>query len=111
MATVDGAPIPEEAQAKVHGIFEHDAAKGGVPVHTFSPDASSQEKAAAAGKGEQKLGLENNEAKAGAQGMCYPSPTSTNIRLAQPTLALNSSPFTSPQRSKSTPAQAMCFPQ
>ncbi|KAI1797561.1 tricalbin [Ganoderma leucocontextum] len=67
MATVDGAPIPQEAQAKVHGIIEHDAAKGGVPVHTFRPDASPQEKGAAAGKGEQKLGLENNDVKTGAR--------------------------------------------
>ncbi|KAM5532785.1 hypothetical protein V8D89_013582 [Ganoderma adspersum] len=67
MATVDGAPIPPEAQAKVHSIIDQDAAKGGVPVHTFNPDASPQEKAAAAGKGGQKLGLENNEVKAGAQ--------------------------------------------
>ncbi|KAM5532205.1 hypothetical protein V8D89_014161, partial [Ganoderma adspersum] len=67
MATVDGAPMPPEAQAKVHSIIDQDAAKGGVPVHTFNPDASPQEKAAAAGKGGQKLGLENNEVKAGAQ--------------------------------------------
>ena len=83
MATIDGAPIPPETQAKVSGIIEQDAAKGSVPVHTFHPDATPQEKAAAAGKGEQKLGLENNEVKANAQGMCSPALKSLNTRPAQ----------------------------
>ncbi|KAI0666337.1 tricalbin [Trametes maxima] len=68
MATsVDGAPIPQQAQAKVNGIIEQDAAKGRVPVHTFDPDASPQEKAAAAGKQRDKLGLDNDDVKTGAK--------------------------------------------
>ena len=69
MASVDGAPIPANAQAKVNGIVEQDAAKGRVPVHTFDPDASPQEKAAAAGKAAGSLGLEDEDRKASAKGM------------------------------------------
>ncbi|KAI0336165.1 tricalbin [Cubamyces sp. BRFM 1775] len=69
MATtsVDGAPVPPQAQAKVNGIVEQDAAKGRVPVHTFDPNASPEEKAAAAGKEKSKLGLENGDVKTGAK--------------------------------------------
>ena len=73
MATVDGAPIPPNAQAKVNGIVEQDAAKGRVPVHNFNPDAPPEEKAAAASKNKQQLGLENKDIKTGAQGMFGPS--------------------------------------
>ncbi|TBU34912.1 tricalbin [Dichomitus squalens] len=66
MATVDGTPIPPNAQAKVNGIVEQDAAKG-VPVYNFDPDAPPQEKAAAANKNKQKPGLENNDVKTDAQ--------------------------------------------
>ncbi|KAI0639057.1 tricalbin [Trametes polyzona] len=66
-ASVDGAPVPPQAQAKLNGIVESDAAKGRVPVHTFDPDASPEAKAAAAGKGQGKLGLDNDDVKTGAK--------------------------------------------
>ena len=71
MASVDGAPISPSDQAKVNGIVEHDAAKGRVPVHTFDPDASPEEKAAAAGKNSGKLGLNNDDLKASAKGAYF----------------------------------------
>ena len=72
MASVDGTPIPVNAQAKVNGIVEQDAAKGRVPVHTFDPDASPEAKAAAAGKEKHKLGLESEDVKTGGKGMGCP---------------------------------------
>ena len=69
MASVNGAPMSLNDQAKVNGIVEHDAAKGRVPVHTFDPDASPQEKAAAAAKNTAKLGLENENLNFGAKGV------------------------------------------
>ena len=69
MASVNGAPMSPNDQAKVNGIVEHDAAKGRVPVHTFDPDASPQEKAAAAAKNTAKLGLENENLNSGAKGV------------------------------------------
>ncbi|OSD05892.1 tricalbin [Trametes coccinea BRFM310] len=65
--SVDGAPVPPQAQAKVNGIVENDAAKGRVPVHTFDPNASPEAKAAAAGKEKNKLGLEDDNVKTGAK--------------------------------------------
>ncbi|KAI0757330.1 tricalbin [Daedaleopsis nitida] len=67
MASVDGTPIPADAQAKVNGILERDAAKGGVPVHTFDPDASPESKGADAGKQKQKLGIDNDDIKSGGK--------------------------------------------
>ena len=46
MAMVDGAPMPPNAQAKVNGMVELDAAKGRVPMHNFNTDAPAEEKAA-----------------------------------------------------------------
>lgn len=69
MASVDGTPFAAADQATVNGIVEKDAAKGRVPVHTFDPDASPQEKAAAAGKAAGSLGLEDEDRKASAKGM------------------------------------------
>ena len=43
------------AEAQVNGIVQEDAAKNRVPVHTFDPNAPPEEKAAAAGKGKDKL--------------------------------------------------------
>ena len=78
MASVDGTPVPPAVQAKVNGIVEQDAAKGRVPVHTFDPDASPEDKAAAAGKTSAKLGLEDESLKSAAKGECvcavYPPP-------------------------------------
>lgn len=68
-ASVDGAPVSQQAQAKVNGIVQQDAAKGRVPIHTFDPNSSPESKGAAAGKGEDKLGLENADVQTGAKGM------------------------------------------
>lgn len=51
--TVDG--VPPDAQAQLNGLLQADAAKGRVAVHTFDPNASPQEKAAAAGQGRDQL--------------------------------------------------------
>lgn len=68
-ASVDGAPVPQQAQASLDGIVQQDAAKGRVPIHTFDPNSSPESKGAAAGKGEDKLGLENADVQTGAKGM------------------------------------------
>ncbi|KAH7918365.1 tricalbin, partial [Leucogyrophana mollusca] len=44
----------QEAHAQVHGMLNHDASKGAA-VHSFDPEASPQQKAAAAGKGRDQL--------------------------------------------------------
>lgn len=43
------------AEAQVKGIVQDDAAKSRMPVHTFDPNTSPEEKAAAAGQGKDKL--------------------------------------------------------
>ncbi|CAE6470842.1 unnamed protein product [Rhizoctonia solani] len=48
------APPQAQAQAEINGINREDASKGAVP-HTFDPDMSPAEKAAAAGKGRDEL--------------------------------------------------------
>lgn len=56
MATTNGHPPPPiDAQAKLNGIVSQDVSKGRVAVHTFDPDASPQEKAAAAGRAKENL--------------------------------------------------------
>ncbi|EMD41578.1 hypothetical protein CERSUDRAFT_110127 [Gelatoporia subvermispora B] len=55
MATVNGSAPPPDAQAQLNGIVESDVAKNRVAVHTFDPNASPEEKAAAAGAGKDKL--------------------------------------------------------
>ncbi|CDO75883.1 hypothetical protein BN946_scf184672.g16 [Trametes cinnabarina] len=65
--SVDGAPVPPQSQAKVNGILQQDAATGGVPVHTFDPNSSPEDKAASAGKGTSNLGLEDDNVKTGAK--------------------------------------------
>ena len=56
MATTNGHPPPPiDAQAKLNGIVSQDASKGRVAVHTFDPDATPQEKAAAAGRAKENL--------------------------------------------------------
>lgn len=52
-AALDGAP--PDAQAQLNGLLQADASKGGVAVHTFDPNSSPQEKAAAAGKGREQV--------------------------------------------------------
>ncbi|OBZ79219.1 Uncharacterized protein PYUK71.03c [Grifola frondosa] len=59
MATTNGTATNPQSQAQVNGIVEQDVAKNRVPVHTFDPDASPQEKGAAAGKDKEKLKLNN----------------------------------------------------
>ena len=56
-----------QAQAQANDIML-DAAKGRVAVHTFDPDASPQEKAAAAGKGRENLKSVAEKADAGERG-------------------------------------------
>ena len=46
---------PPNAQAALDTIVAHDTAKSAVPVHTFDPDVPPEAKAAAAGKGQDKL--------------------------------------------------------
>jgi hypothetical protein len=50
----DMAAAPVQAQAEVNGIKHDDEAKGAV-VHSFDPNMSPQEKAAAAGAGRGEL--------------------------------------------------------
>ncbi|KAH7915157.1 C2 domain-containing protein [Hygrophoropsis aurantiaca] len=50
----------QAADAHVHGLLSHDAAKGAA-VHSFHPDASPQEKSAAAGKGRDQLKSSNQQ--------------------------------------------------
>jgi hypothetical protein len=57
------------AQAEINGINHEDASKGAIP-HTFDPDMSPAEKAAAAGKGRDELkSLGIQEKKEEARGM------------------------------------------
>ena len=48
------AAAPAQAQAEVNGIVHEDEEKGAV-VHSFDPNMSPQEKAAAAGAGRGEL--------------------------------------------------------
>jgi hypothetical protein len=59
------------AQAQVNDILDQDAAKGRVAVHSFNPDASPQEKAAAAGKGRDKLKSVKDQPEASGRGLCF----------------------------------------
>lgn len=66
VAPVDGAPA--DAQAELNGLLQADAAKGRVAVHTFDPNATPQEKAAAAGKGSERLKSAGADKGAGGTG-------------------------------------------
>lgn len=44
-----------DAQQQVNGIVKQDQDKNRVAVHTFDPDATPEQKAAAAGKGASQL--------------------------------------------------------
>jgi len=55
MASQNGASLPPDSSAQLSGIARQDEAKGAA-VHSFDPDASPQEKAAAAGKARSQLG-------------------------------------------------------
>jgi len=57
-----------QAQAHVDDIMNGDAAKNRVAVHTFDPEASPQEKAAAAGKHKDKLAAPNGNHSASGKG-------------------------------------------
>jgi len=70
MATIhangSAPPPPPDAQAQVNGIVNDDEAKGRVAVHTFDPESSPQDKAAAAGKGSDQLNnIKTDDAAAG----------------------------------------------
>lgn len=56
----DMAAASTQAHAQLNGIQKEDAAKGAV-VHSFNPNMSPEEKAAAAGKGRSEL--ESNRAQ------------------------------------------------
>ena len=60
--------IPPNAQAQLNGIVANDAAENVVPVHTFNPESTPQEKAAAAAKGMDKLKSVTADGDAGAGG-------------------------------------------
>lgn len=64
-----GAQEPTGAEV-VHGILKKDEAKGAA-VHSFDPDASPAEKAAAAGKARDQLTSvkQNGAGDGGARGM------------------------------------------
>ncbi len=51
----NGPPSTVQAYAQAHDILQKDAARGNIPVHSFNPDASPAEKAAAAGKARTQL--------------------------------------------------------
>lgn len=68
------------AHAQANDILQSDAAKGNVAVHSFDPDASPAEKAAAAGKARPKpntASLENSNS--GGRGMSIPYSVSFSI--------------------------------
>ena len=61
--------VSMDQQAQLNGIVQQDAAKGRVAVHTFNPDATPQEKAAAAGKSrDQVKSNTNRDDSAGGKG-------------------------------------------
>ncbi|KAH9949508.1 tricalbin [Amylocystis lapponica] len=66
MATANGA-APPQVQAQVNGIVGEDAAKNRVPVHQFNPDATPQEKGAAAGAHKDKLKSVKDDPGAGGK--------------------------------------------
>lgn len=63
------APPNSEAQAQLNHIVKSDEAKNRVAVHTFDPNASPQEKAAAAGQQKDKLKSVKPDTSAGGTGM------------------------------------------
>ena len=48
-------PAASASLADAHDMLSKDAARGNATVHTFDPDASPEEKAAAAGKARSQL--------------------------------------------------------
>lgn len=76
MATLvpDGLPPPnqQQAQAQLNAIVNNDTAKNRVPVHTFNPDASPQQKGAAAGASKDKLQSVKPDKDDGGKGMPGP---------------------------------------
>ena len=57
----------QKAQAQVNGILKQDEDKNRVAVHSFDPNATPQEKAAAAGKGASNV-LGGSEKTTNAKG-------------------------------------------
>jgi hypothetical protein len=71
MATQTPSNGSAAASAEVNGIVKQDidTAKGRVAVHTFDPEATPQEKGAAAGKARDQLKSVNKVEGAGEKGM------------------------------------------
>ena len=61
----------EGAQRQLNGLIQDDRQKNTVAVHAFDPDASPEEKAAAAGKGRDQLKsvASKNEDRTGGRGL------------------------------------------
>lgn len=61
-----------DPQRQVNGLVQKDQQKNSVAVHSFDPNASPAEKAAAAGKGRDQLkSVKTEEPNAGGKGKCY----------------------------------------
>ncbi|KDQ54885.1 hypothetical protein JAAARDRAFT_37997 [Jaapia argillacea MUCL 33604] len=87
MASNGLAPPSQEAQAQVNGIVQRDAAQGSVPVHTFDPNSTPQEKAAAAGKARDQLKpISQKDPKATAGGQEVAIDTGTT--MVTPTITI-----------------------
>lgn len=66
MATLPQGGTAPNSQAQLNGVLAHDSAQNNVPVHTFNPDASPEEKGAAAGQGKDKLKSAKEQENGGA---------------------------------------------
>lgn len=100
MATLAQGGMPPNAQAQLNGIVAKDAEKNVVPVHTFNPDATPQQKAASAAQGMDKLKSvkEDGNADAGAKGairaLLNPS---LALTLSQPSPSMQGTVVSCPQ--------------
>ena len=75
----DVAQAQQNAQAQVNGIVQHDAEKNRVAVHSFNPDATPQEKAAAAEKNKDQLkSVTGDRETPGVKGACFASSPCSN---------------------------------
>jgi hypothetical protein len=70
-AATNGNGVPQQdAQVQLNGLVQADAEKNRVAVHSFDPNASPAEKAAAAGKGRDAVkSVKAENGKANATGM------------------------------------------
>ncbi|KAL0950758.1 hypothetical protein HGRIS_007526 [Hohenbuehelia grisea] len=108
MALNGALPGNGDAQAELNGILEQDAAKGRVAVHTFNPDASPQEKAAAAGKSRDQLKSVKNEPGKGDQEVQIDTGNSNVV----PTITIEDHDSAKPQVvAKDAPPQSAAVPE